>query len=137
MLPKSQSIDAVERAPLVSLGFIVREAVRDILFGERGIALINSVAFATGGRVIKGELLAEAFERSYEDYSVDSNVGYYIISVNQVARFPCQKVLQGGQRYSFCWLRELLFGANTSLHNDVKWRFQTGAVADMHLVDSL
>ena len=86
MLPKSQSIDAVERAPLVSLGFIVREAVRDILFGERGIALINSVAFATGGRVIKGELLAEAFERSYEDSSVDSNVGYYIISVNQVDR---------------------------------------------------
>lgn len=66
-LPKSQWLEVVQRAPLVSIDLIVTNAQGEVLLGWRSNQPAQHHWFVPGGVVRKGETLQQAFERTVFD----------------------------------------------------------------------
>jgi len=63
ILPVDTFADIVKYAPLVSIDFIVRNGVGDVLLGRRLNRPAQGYWFVPGGRILKGERLEDAFLR--------------------------------------------------------------------------
>ena len=62
-LSRNELIELVRKAPLVSIDLIVENARNQVLLGLRTNEPAKGFWFVPGGRILKNELIAEAFER--------------------------------------------------------------------------
>jgi colanic acid biosynthesis protein WcaH len=62
-LSPNNLIDIVKNAPLVSIDLIIRNDRSQVLLGLRKNEPAKGFWFVPGGRILKNELIAEAFER--------------------------------------------------------------------------
>lgn len=66
-LNRSDLIEVVKNAPLVSIDLIVRNNRNQVLLGLRKNEPAKDFWFVPGGRILKNERIAEAFERIAND----------------------------------------------------------------------
>ena len=60
-------IDVVKRTPLVSIDLIIKNNLNQVLLGLRNNEPAKGFWFVPGGRILKNELISEAFERITEE----------------------------------------------------------------------
>ena len=76
-LDEKQFEAVVAAAPLVSIDLVVRDSSRRVLLGQRTNRPAKGFWFVPGGRIMKGELIADAYTRllnselGFEDRSID------------------------------------------------------------------
>jgi len=62
-LSDTEFLEVIERTPLVSIDLIIRNSKNQILMGLRTNQPAKGFWFVPGGRILKGEQIADAFER--------------------------------------------------------------------------
>jgi colanic acid biosynthesis protein WcaH len=60
-------IEVVKKTPLVSIDLIIKNNLDQVLLGLRNNEPAKGFWFVPGGRILKNELIAEAFERITEE----------------------------------------------------------------------
>ncbi len=63
MLSDSAFLDVIEATPLVAIDLIIRNADDQVLLGYRNNKPAQGYWFVPGGRILKNETIAEAFQR--------------------------------------------------------------------------
>lgn len=66
-LDKSALLEVIKLSPLVSIDLIIRNTQNEVLLGLRNNEPAKDYWFVPGGRICKGERLAQAFERVSEE----------------------------------------------------------------------
>ena len=137
----------VDSAPLISIDLVVRSANGTVLLGKRTNRPAKGFWFVPGGRVLKGEKLADAFRRLclaelgiefsidqanylglYEHFYNDSALSatmstHYVVNAFVITLTKNITELPQDQHSEYKWLsdRELL--SDTQVHEHSKWYF--------------
>lgn len=140
----------VANTPLISIDLIVRDSTGRVLLGYRRNRPAQSSWFVPGGRIAKGESIAEAFRRLthvelgmalsldgssylglyehfYEDSAVDPDVAthYVVNAFSLTLEQPGETVdLPKDQHSGYRWLTVAELLADEAVHLHSKWYFQ-------------
>lgn len=146
-LTQDQFTGVVASTPLVSIDFVARNSSGQVLLGKRTNKPAKDFWFVPGGRILKSERLASAFERLshvefgqalpqkegrflgvyehlYDDSSFDDAVStHYVVIAYEVALEAQLTGLPAAQHAKFRWfsVEELL--ASDSVHENTKAYF--------------
>ena len=146
--------EVIERSPLISLDFVVRNTQDKVLLGLRSNAPAKGYWFVPGGRILKAEPISMAFKRLmkqelnlsssaasvrklglyehfYEDSCFDSTIHtHYVVNAYELQLNEEQLDLPLSQHTLYRWfdIDELL--ADNSVHKHTKWYFQLNTFAD-------
>ncbi|WP_199479663.1 GDP-mannose mannosyl hydrolase [Vibrio harveyi] len=139
----------IEHAPLVSIDLIVEDECGQVLLGERLNRPAQGFWFVPGGRILKGEMLEDAFVRLTQEelgqefelvqakllgpytHIYDDNVFSNEFTTHYVAIAYKLTVIRSElnlplniqhSRYQWCDKSELL--TNDKVHTHTKWYFQ-------------
>lgn len=140
----------VANTPLISIDLIVRDSVGRVLLGYRRNRPAQFSWFVPGGRIAKGESIAEAFlrlthvelgialsldgssylglyEHFYEDSAVDPGVTthYVVNAFSLTLEQPGESIdLPKDQHSEYRWLSVAELLADEAVHLHTKWYFQ-------------
>jgi colanic acid biosynthesis protein WcaH len=148
-LNHSDLIEVVKKAPLVSLDIIVRNSRNQVLLGLRTNEPAKDSWFVPGGRILKNESIAEAFERigndelgislKYKDadflgvfeHSYEENFAqkegfgtHYIVLAYQINTAEAQPKAPDDQHSRLEWFDEESLLKNKNVHPHTKAYFK-------------
>lgn len=152
LLPVHEFAQVIDRTPLVSLDLLVENGQGEFLLGLRTNRPAQGFWFVPGGRVRKGETLAQAFERLtlaelgqafslhetahhglYEHFYSDNVfadvAAYQHISTHYVVnafklKLNADYVLPLQQHSAWCWKTPEQLLHDPQVHEHTKWYFQ-------------
>ncbi|WP_119396448.1 GDP-mannose mannosyl hydrolase [Salinibius halmophilus] len=152
MLPFEDFKTVVKSTPLVSIDFIVRNEQNEVLVGLRTNKPAQGYWFVPGGRIVKGERFAEAFQRlsskelgqsfspneasfigMFEHLYEDSHVGddisqHYLVFGYEIVVNQAELMMPTKEHVEYRWLSISLLLGDDSVHSNVKAYF-TGSLA--------
>ncbi|GGK77442.1 GDP-mannose mannosyl hydrolase [Amphritea balenae] len=150
LLSKEQFKTVVESTPLISLDLVVRDQQGKVLLGKRLNRPAKGYWFVPGGRVLKNEALADAFQRLtlnelgqsytidqarylglyehfYEDAAVCELVStHYVVNAFLINLGDTIRSLPEEQHSEYRWLREAELLEADDVHLHSKWYFMNG-----------
>ena len=139
----------INSTPLISIDLIVRNEQGQVLVGQRCNRPAKDYWFVPGGRVVKNELLSDAFQRLtlaeigtalsikqarfiglfehfYSDSVFDDNVStHYIVNGFELVLDSALLSLPFDQHDGYRWLSEADLIADERVHEHSKWYFET------------
>jgi colanic acid biosynthesis protein WcaH len=143
----------VDSTPLISIDFIVRNKIGQVLLGKRTNSPARGFWFVPGGRVLKNETLESAFQRlkkselgkaridckfkgiyqhMYDDSFVGSYVSthYIVLAYEMLFDTAAIEELPTEQHSNYKWFSESELLESTYVHQYTKWYFQSNTAAD-------
>jgi colanic acid biosynthesis protein WcaH len=153
MLPLKTFKTVIASSPLVSIDFIVRNNKGKILLGERTNRPAKGYWFVPGGRILKDESFADAFERLikielgittvaskfkgvyqhfYDDnFSEEKFTTHYVVLAYEIKFNGELSSLPVKQHSNYYWLSESELLVSEKVHTHSKWYFQKNKQADL------
>ncbi|WP_119394244.1 GDP-mannose mannosyl hydrolase [Salinibius halmophilus] len=148
MLPFEDFKTVVKSTPLVSIDFVVRNEQSELLVGLRTNKPAQGYWFVPGGRIVKDERFAEAFQRlslkelgqgsspsdatfigMFEHLYEDSHVGddvsqHYLVFGYELRVKQADLILPTKEHGEYRWLSEAALLADENVHENVKAYFK-------------
>jgi len=152
MLPLDTFKAVVALTPLISIDLIVRNDNHQVLVGKRLNRPAQNFWFVPGGRVLKDESVASAFQRLlkvelgiqghiakfkgiyqhfYDDNISGTDFGtHYVVLAYEVKFNDALGVLPKDQHSDYKWLSQGVLLKDDAVHKHTKWYFQKKCNAD-------
>jgi colanic acid biosynthesis protein WcaH len=152
MLAENTFKTIVASTPLVSIDLLVRDLQGHILLGKRVNRPAQGAWFVPGGRVLKDELIEQAYTRLlkteldmdktsscfkgvyqhfYEDnFSEEAFTTHYVVLAYEVIFNGDIALLPVAQHNDYRWFSEMALLAHNDVHIHTKWYFQKNKQAD-------
>lgn len=152
MLSKNHFAEVIDRTPLVSIDLLVENVKGEFLLGLRSNRPAKGFWFVPGGRVLKGESLAQAFQRLtatelglalpmdkachhglyehfYRDNVFSDDLVYQKISTHYIVNafkvsWPTRAELPLKQHSAWRWQTSEQLLHEPQVHEHTKWYFQ-------------